>query len=101
MHSQLVVGSFSLHMLILHLYTPLTCSPTHSEWPATGWCTRTFILFCGRGHCHKRYCSLCDNILQTCIVKLIIHCLYETLHNVQKVVRLAHCIHIYRGKNCS
>ena len=32
MHSQLVVGSFSLHMFILHLYAPapLTCSPTHT-----------------------------------------------------------------------
>ena len=41
-----------------------TCSPTHSEWPATGWCTRTLILFCGGGHCHKRYCSMWY-ILQT------------------------------------
>ena len=51
------VRSFVLYSFT---YTPslVYLSHTHSEWPATGWCARTLILFSGGGHCHKRYCSL-------------------------------------------
>lgn len=48
------------HPSLVRPCTPHMLSYTHSEWLATGWCTRTLLLFCGGGHCHKRYCSLCD-----------------------------------------
>ena len=54
-------------------------SHTHSEWSATGRCTRTLILFSGGGHCHKRYCALCDTLSLCTHWSSFIHCLCETL----------------------